>query len=103
MTAMMRENEPTSFARSTLDWTPARAESGVASHSARTGGRTDCWSDSRLLAGSPSVPKLKCDLISLQNRSRVRFGTLSLVCHLILLTIGGVAYGLQYEVNADFF
>jgi hypothetical protein len=103
MTAMMRENEPTSYARSTLDWTPARAESGVASHSARTDGRTGCWSDSRQLAGSPSVPKLECALISLQNRSRVRFGTLSLVWHLILLTIAGVAYGLHNEVNADGF
>ena len=103
MTAMMREIEPTSFARSTLDWTPARAESGVASHSARTGRRTGCWRNSRLLAGSPSVPKLKCALISLQNRSRVRFGTLSLVCDLILLTIAGVAYDLRNELNADGF
>jgi hypothetical protein len=100
---MMREIEPTSFARSTLDWTTARAESGVTSHSARTDGRIGCWSDSRQRVGSPSVPKFKCALISLQNRSRVRFGTLSLVCYLILLTIAGVAYGLRNEANADAF
>ena len=103
MTAMMREIEPTSFARSTLDWTAARGEPGVASRSVRTDGRTGCWSDSRLRAGTSSIPKLKCALISLQNRSRVGFGTLSLVCDLILLTIAGVAYGLHDEVSADFF
>ena len=76
---MYEENRQVSFAF----WMPAWTAAG------------DSAAGSRLMiAGSTSVPKVKHALISLQNRSIVRFGTLRLVWHLLLITIGSVAYEL---------
>jgi hypothetical protein len=95
-TTMTHGNLQDSVEHPMLGWTPL-AESARTLRCVVTPGGTASPCDSGQRVDSTSVSKLKSALISLQNRSTVRFSTLLLVWHLILLTIGSVAYDLLPE------
>jgi hypothetical protein len=76
------------------NWTAAPEQLALVSSSIGPGDGVVSRGNRTPPAAAPSTLKLGFELRTLQNRSIAKFSTLLLVWHLIILTIGGMAYDL---------